>query len=201
MAHETRAAEATIKIGNKNIRTPDIININVNRSRGVGAKASASFRYRGDFDNTAGPIVIYFYSGVIFSGVITRFKINASLRCANEQTISLQAEDNMIKLRNSRYTRRQRLDGLGPIVFISSLHKRTHLGFDSPTTFHDLESDNSPAEIVTHTVNMVEQTQWANVGGDNTLGGNHWETINADEVSGAAASAGGGGFILHDHTS
>ena len=105
-------------------------------------------------------IVIYLYNTVVFTGVVKSLGISPSLRCAGEIIVRAQGEDILYKLENRNITRRQKLSGLGPIAFISSLStKRTSIGFDDPPSRYGIDSSNSPIEFITHSINPEEQTQ------------------------------------------
>ena len=202
---QTIKANAIIEIGNFEVETPKIMSINVSRSRGKPvSSASVQFLYdRDDQDiSSETKIGIWFWGTKIFTGIIRKISISPSGRVAGELIVRIQAEDFMHRLQNKRYTRRQKSNGIGPVVFISSIFKRASLGFDDPTDVYDIDSGYSPIETLTETPNMAAQLKFVRGGETNTIGGLHPMTKAADPIEDLGGAGGvGGGFILHDHTS
>jgi hypothetical protein len=200
---KTVKASATVKVGSITISTPHIQSISVNKTRGqLVSTASVSFLIQGGFQDigAGAPMAIYFYSTVVWVGFAKRINIAPSPTCAGEMLIRIQGEDVLFRLENKNYTRRQKLAGLGPLAMISSLYKRTFVGFDDPPSRHDISTGSSPFDVFTHTVNIREQTMFA-TGYDNVSGQLHPVTKVSDIITNHGTQAGGGGFILHDHTS
>lgn len=198
----TVKASATIKVGAISVSTPNIVSISVNRTRGqVVSSCAVSFIFNGDFKSNVGaPLIIYFYNELVWTGVVKRMGISPSLRCAGEIMVKLQGEDILHKLENRNITRRQKLAGLGPLAFITSVHKRTSLGFDDLPSRHDISNSSSPIHYFTPTINMREHTQFL-MGNENITGQLHPVTKVADPITGRGKGVGGGGsFILHDHS-
>lgn len=198
-------ANASVRIGDTIITTPQILSINVNRSRGKPiSTASVQFLYDREQEDLTGNsrIDIRIMGSVVFTGFIKKMSVSSSFRVAGEIVIRIQAEDILHRLQNKRFTRRQKSNGLGPIVFITSIYKRPSLGFDDPTDIYDIESGSSPVEVLVSSPNMATQVQFVKGGETNTIGSLHPLTKIADpfkDVGGAGGT--GGGFILHDHTS
>lgn len=206
---QTIQANATIVLSNFSISTPDILNINVTRTRGQAVNsASVAFTFKGELilkalDNSKHfPLVIFFYGNPIFTGIAKRLSISPSARCADEIIVRVQGEDILYKLENRNFTRRQKLPGLGPICFISSLsNRRTSLGFDDPPSRFGIDSGASPIEYMTHSINPAEQINMKS-DTNSILGPGHPITKLADPIQNSNAGTGGiGGFIIHDHSS
>lgn len=198
----TIKANASIQFGSDTlIKTPDIINISITKSRGnLVSTAQAQFHFNsGDLSGSAGSdIVIKILDTLAFTGTIKRIDISPSFRCAGEQIVRIQAEDYLNKIVNRTITRRQKLPGLGPIAFISSIYKRTTVGFDSARDLHDINQTNSPVDIFTHTINFAEMTQFSKSGENNLMGTLHPVTKVADVIVNGGGN-GGGGLGLHSH--
>lgn len=202
----TIPASATIIIGSRKFSTPEVISVSVNRTRGqLISAASATFHAPGIFStgiDAGDSVVIKFFGETVFTGFIKRLNIGPSFRCDGELIIRIQAEDVLFRIDNKNFTRRQKLAGMGPIAFITSIYKRTYTGFDDPTQRHDISNTASPIEYLTPTLNMSEHTALIKGGETNVIGENHPVTKLADKPGiGGASSGGGGAFILHDHTS
>lgn len=198
----TIKASATIKVGSISISTPNVISISVNRTRGqVVSTCAVAFTFNGEFNAGSGaPLVVYFYNELVWVGVVKRMAISPSLRCAGEINVKIQAEDILHKLENRNITRRQKLAGLGPLAFITSVYKRTTLGFDDEPSRHDISNSSSPVHFFTPTINMREHTMFLG-GNDNITGDLHPVTKVSDPITGRGKGAtGGGSFILHDHS-
>ena len=169
----TVKASAKIKVGGYTASTPNILSISVNRSRGqLVSSCAVVFMVEGEINLDAGaPLVIYFYNELVWTGVAKRINISPSLRCAGEVIVKLQGEDILHKLENRNITRRQKLAGLGPLAFITSVHKRTTMGFDDPpSNRHDISHSSSPVEVLVPTINMREHTQFSQTGSDSVQG-------------------------------
>jgi len=196
-------AKATVKIGDYEVTTPDILSISVSRSRGKPvSSASIHFRHKineGTID-TDMPIEIKFFAFKIFTGTIKRMSVSPSLRVAREMVVRLQAEDDMYKLNNKRITRRQKNNGLGPVVFITSVYKRPYIGFDDPTRVHDVESYGSSPQALCQSVNICEM-DFLCKDGVSSYGDNHYIQVCSSPLDFWGSTAGGGGMVLHDHTS
>jgi len=197
-------ALATIVMGGIHIQTPFITSINVSRARGeIVGKASFSFRWSGD-TNAAGSgvnVVIAFQKEVIFTGYAKRVNVSPSMECANEFIIRVQAEDIMYKLINKRMNRRQKRNGLGPLAFITSIHKRPDVGFDDPNSLQDISGGQSPFSLDGESYWDVRNRLFDS-GQSNTNASLHPVAKNTDIVTSYDHSLGGGGDIgLHDHSS
>ena len=197
-------ATVTVYVGEVRATEPDVIRCNVNKSRGELTRASFSFHYRGEgqtFDAGA-RVTVVILGQKAFTGIVKKVSAQPSFRCAGEMIVSVTAEDEMFKLRNNRFTRRQRQSPLAPVAFISSVYKRTQLAFDNPNDQEDIEKTGSTIYINTHTTNMAEWTMFVKGGEQNVIGSLHPVTKIADQFNTSRAGAtGGGSFILHDHTS
>lgn len=202
----TIPASATVIIGARSFATPDVISASVSRTRGqLISSASVTFHAPGIFSEAidAGEsVVIKFFGETIFTGFIKRLNIGPSFRCDGELIIRLQAEDVLFRIDNKNFTRRQKLAGLGPIAMITSINKRTYTGFDDPSQRHDISNTSSPITYLSPTLNTAEHSVLMKNGETNVIGDQHPLTKLADKPDyGAASAGGGGGFILHDHTS
>jgi len=202
----TVPASGLIRIGDIRVGTPDLKSISVSRTRGqLVSSCSVSFIFNGEFSAPAGaPIAVFLYDQSVWVGVVKRLSISPSLRCAGSVLVKIQAEDILHKLENRSITRRQKLAGLGPMAFITSVHKRTSPGFDDPPSRHNIFNSASEVGYLTHTINFREHTQFG-IGNENTTGSLHPWTKIADPINNAGqslgAGGGGSGFILHDHSS
>jgi len=200
----TIPASADILIGTKKYSTPDIISASVSRTRGqLVSSCSVSFHAKDSREINAGDVIIVkFFGESVFTGYIKRLNYGPSFRCDGEIILRIQAEDALFRIENRNFTRRQKLAGLGPIAFITSIYRRTYTGFDSPEQTHDVGATGSPVTYLTPTFNMREQFNLIGGAPTNVSGDNHPTTKLADRpgLGGASAGGGGGGFILHDHT-
>ena len=200
----TTPASASIHLAGMVIKTPDIISISVSRTRGqIVGGASVSFHLtdaNAQYLSTGSNIVIKIYTQPVFTGTIKRLIIQPSSRCSGELIIRIQAEDAMSKLNNKAFTRRQKLAGLGIMVLISSVVHRTYTGWDSPQMLHNISNSNSPIDIISHTINARDQTQFVNDGQMSVIGNLHPIMKVSDPITNAGGKAGTGGFILHDHS-
>ena len=196
-------ADASILFGEEVIQTPHITSISVRRVRGelVG---KARFTY---FTNNAGgssvnsdlPVVISWFSTPIFSGFAKRVTVAPSFRCSDEMTVSVEAEDVMHKLVNKRINRRQKQQGLGPMAFITSIHKRPFVAFDDPQALYDISGGQSPMQVYGPDPLSINNRF---VGGvQNTLGDLHPVSKGSDIILNRGGTGVGGAFILHDHSS
>lgn len=201
----TIKAECTIKMGGIDIKTPYIIGAFINKTRGnLTTTAQGSFRIPDGkkFQAVGTNIYVYFWNTLVFTGTVKRIDVSPSFQCAGELIVRFQAEDFMNRIEGRAITRRQKHSGLGPMAFIAGHTPRTTVGFDSIRNLHDISHTASPVNIFTHTVNMAEMTQFIKGGEQNTLGSLHPLTKVADILAnGGKALAGGGSFILHDHSS
>ena len=201
---ETIPAKATISAGGTTVTTPHIINITISRVRGqlVGTASMQYYSNSGVGGAGAGAgLTIEINGGLAFTGSIRRIDTSPSYRCAGEIIVRIQAEDYLHRLVNKNITRRQKNSGLGPICFISSIYKRVTVGFDAIRDRHDISSTSSPVDVFTPTMNFADMLQFIRSGDNNTLGGLHPITKNGDWFDNNKASGGGGGMILHDHSS
>lgn len=204
---DTIPASASILISGRRFSTPEIISISVSRTRGqMVSSASATFHAKDIFSSgggiTAGDsVVIKFFGDTVFTGFIKRLNVGPSFRCDGEIIVRIQAEDVLFRIDNRNFTRRQKLAGLGPIAFITSIYKRTYTGFDDPSQRHDVSNTSSPVDFLTPTINMSEQSVFIKGGETNVIGDLHPVTKLADKPDfGGAGGGGGGSFFLHDHT-
>lgn len=200
----TIKATASIQFGEVFIKTPDIINITVSRSRGnIIGTVQAQFHFNSTdiSGETGSDVVVKILEHTVFTGSIKRIDISPSFRCAGEQIVRIQAEDYLHKIVNRTITRRQKLPGLGPMAFISSIYKRTTVGFDTVRDAYDINQSSSPIDIFTHSMNFTEINQFTKVGENNLMGTLHPVTKVADIIKDKGAGIGGGGFILHSHES
>lgn len=198
---QTRPASAYIRIGGIGIATPDIMNISISRSRGqLSSTASVSFLYSSSEDSlTDTNILIKIDTVTVFTGYIKKLVINPSFRCAGEIIVRIQASDALSRIENQLITRRQKLAGLGPIAFITSVTRRTYAGWDDPALLHNIAATNSPVDAVVPGVNFREYDQFISGGENSTIGFNHPIVKNSDPMQNGGAAQGGGGFILHSH--
>jgi len=200
----TIAASATIAVGSRVIQTPFIQNIRVTRNRGeIITKASFTYRTTEDEAGTLNgnaPVVIAFHSKTIFVGYARRINAGPSFNCADEMIVRVDAEDIMYKLVNQRINRRQKLDGLGPIAFITSIKGRPFSGFDDPSDVRDLTGGRSPFNFPTEGPTQAREKFLRD--GVNSFGDLHPVVKHSDIIQNrGGVGTGGGGFILHDHTS
>jgi len=200
----TVKAAAVVRVGPYRVATPYVQTISISRTRGqLVSTASVRLNLDTEFSiNTATPLVIYLYNEVAYTGYVKRVTVSPSLRCAGEITVQITAEDVMYKLENRNMTRRQKLAGLGPMAFITSLYKRTSVAFDDLPARFDISGSSSPIEVLTHSLNMREMTMFA-TGYADVSGPQHPVTKNADPLGNPSQPAGGGtgtDFFLHDHT-
>lgn len=191
------------------VKTPDILSIHVTRTRGdpIG-KASATFLYNGEFRIDSGSLIqIYLHrsGGLVFTGFVKRLSISPSEQCAGQVTVSIQAEDQMHKLVNKRFTRRQKLSGIGPVAFITAINKRTYTGQSSNgLSSQNIDRGSSPLETLVPTMNFPDWTQFIQSGQQNTFQSLHPLMSVADPMPKGGVGLGGGGSTdlpIHDHTS
>lgn len=196
-------ADATILFGDDILQTPHITSISVRRVRGelIG---KARFTYFTNESSGAGatsdlPVVISWFGTPIFSGFAKRVTVAPSFRCADEVTVSVEAEDVMHKLANKRISRRQKQQGLGPMAFITSIHKRPFVAFDDPQALYDLTGGFSPMDIYGPDPRSINNRFIGGV--QNTLGDLHPVSKASDIILNRGGTGVGGSFILHDHSS
>lgn len=206
IAYTVYNADAKVYIGTKVIETPYIVSINVTRSRGNPASsANVQVIYNQDHLGSVGSspasLRIWVDGDYYFTGYIKKFTVSPSFRVAKEYILRIQAEDEMFRLINKRYTRRQKQNGIGPIAFITSIYKRTELGFDDPTQRFDIERQGSVIETITNSFNTVEHNKFLKGGEVNTFANLHPVTKVADPLIYKDTSGGAGSIGLHDHTS
>lgn len=201
--YTTKQAEATVIIGDQSYTTPGIHSISVKRVRGeLTAKASCSFytsESEGDGLSGGMSIQIQWYGASIFSGYVRRVTASPSFRCAGEVIVSVQAEDKMYRIANKRINRRQKLNGLGPIAFITSIHHRPFVGFDDPQSVDNVTGGYSPFQIWGPTPGSINSMFVQGV--NSTVGDLHSLMLSSDRVLNRGGRRGGGGFFLHDHSS
>jgi hypothetical protein len=195
-------AEAHICMGPIIVKTPYIKSVNVSRVRGeIVGKASFTFRWSGDTQDISSNamIVIKFRSSTIFTGYAKRVNVSPSMECANEFLIRVQAEDIMYKIINKRINRRQKKNGLGPLAFITSIHKRPYLGFDDPNDVNDISGGRSPYTLDGDSIWDVRNRLFDS-GQNNSNASLHPVAKNTEIPNSFSHSLGGGGMELHDHT-
>lgn len=199
---DVQFAEAVVVIGGKSFSTPNILSINVTRSRGeVSSKASVSF-YTGNFPNSGGGsdtgVSIRIQGVNVFTGYLRKYSVSPSFRWAGELIVRVSAEDIMYKLLNKKIVRRQKIEGLGPMAFITGLQKRTYPGFDNPAMKFDVDKGNSPVGMLTPGFHeplnqMLREASYS-------FGPTHHVTKNADPLRNFTGGGGQGGLTLHDHS-
>ncbi|RKZ85084.1 MAG: hypothetical protein DRQ39_07610 [Gammaproteobacteria bacterium] len=200
-----KIASATIVFGSQTVSTPHITSINVRRIRGelVG---KARFSYftndlQGNNANSSGGAAIFisFGTAVIFSGYAKRVTVTPSFRCADEVIVTVEAEDVLHKLVNKRINRRQKQQGLGPIAFITSIHKRPFVAFDSPQAIYDVTGGQSPMQIYGPDPSSINARFLSGV--TNTIGDMHPIAKASDTILNRGGTGSGSSSGLHDHTS
>lgn len=198
---DTIPAEATVSFGGVDYITPHVHSISVRRVRGeLSAKANFTFYTQIDEDGQVGsPVTISFYGESIFVGYARRVTVTPSFRCAGEVMVSVQAEDIMYRLVNKRINRRQKLDGLGPIAFITSIHHRPFLGFDDKQALDDVTGGHSPHQLYGPTPAAIKSRFMQGL--HNTIGDQHPVMAASDTVLNRGGRGSGAGFFLHDHSS
>lgn len=196
-------ADASILFGDQVIQTPHITSISVRRIRGelVGKARFTYFTNEvgGSSANSDLPVVISWFSTPIFSGFAKRVTVAPSFRCADEMTVSVEAEDVMHKLVNKRINRRQKQQGLGPMAFIAGIQKRPFVAFDDPQALYDLTGGFSPHQVYGDSPRDIN-SRFIN-GVQNTLGDLHPVSKASDIILNRGGTGVGGSFILHDHSS
>jgi hypothetical protein len=187
--------------------------VNVTRTRGeIVGKASFAFKWDGSGSGSVSgnaPVIIKFGGGsssggsssgtTIFSGFAKRIMTTPTGECANEVIIRVQAEDIMHKIINKRINRRQKQQGLGPIAFITSIHKRPDIGFDDPNMLYALSGGSSPMELDAPTMLEFRLRQLLN-GEQNSYSWLHTVQKLADHTMISTPGGAGGGMGLHDHS-
>jgi hypothetical protein len=198
-------ADATVVFGNQILQTPHITSISVRRVRGelVGKARFTYFTAQSDGENSSSdvPVIISWYGTPIFAGYAKRVQVGPSFRCANEVVVSVEAEDVLHKLVNKRINRRQKLDGLGPLAFITSIHKRPFVGYDNPQDIYNITGGQSPPIIYDSDPQRINARFSSN--STNTVGDQHPIMKASDTILNRAGTGGGAGgtFFLHDHSS
>jgi len=202
------AAFATVSVGGYDISTPDIRTVVVNRQRGrMKSVARASVFIQGDspaLNASGGDLFrVKFWGNLIFTGVVKRVTVSPSFRCQGESIITFDAEDFLFKLENKKFTRRQKLPGLGPIALISSKKDTPERAFDNiPSTVHSVDRpffDNDEIDVPAPNTNPRDMTNL--ISPVSPHGRNHPTTINSRNMSDPRGGGIGGGRGLHDHSS
>lgn len=198
------AAYCEIKLGDLIITTPNILSAGVKRSRGQVTKASASLKVSESTERLAlgkagGGILIRFQSQNVFRGIITNINSAASGDCAGNIILNISAEDELYKLRNKRITRRQKLNGIGPIAMITNISERSFLGFDDPPSLYDIDRTFSPISVVANGPNFREMNSLLSAGQSNTISNIHPTVALADPMPKVGSPGGGSGLGLHTH--
>lgn len=203
-------AQARVVIGNISISTPNVQAITVSRQRGTPqSKASCSVRIdQSDISSVSqGDICfITFFGNAVFTGVVRRVQAVPTNRCAGEYFLNIQAEDKLYLLENRKITRRQKLEGLGPMAIISSKKDTPERGFDTtPGGINRTEHSNfgSPQGFQTRgsSLNPREITSIIGSGASSSPAGeNHPVTRTSRRLSENRGTPGGGAAGIHDHS-
>lgn len=197
-------AKCEVAIGEFVVQTPFVLSAGIKRARGQVSKASVSLRLTDSTERAAAGfggkgITIRFMSQNVFSGIITNINSAASGNCAGEVILNITAEDILYKLRGKRFTRRQKLNGLGPLAMITSVDERTFPGFDDPPSLYDVERTLSPINVTTVSPNFRVVDTLLEAGQAETVNKTHPTIALADPMPSSTPSTGGGGLGLHTH--
>lgn len=196
-------ASADIVFGGQVVQTPHITSISVRRVRGelVGKARFSYFTNDASGGNSSAdaPVIISFRTNAIFAGFAKRVTVSPSFRCADEVIVTVEAEDIMHKLVNKRINRRQKQQGLGPIAFITSIHKRPFVAFDSQQDVYDITGGQSPMQLYGPDPTSINN-RFVN-GVYNTIGDLHPVSKASDIILNRGGTGGGGSFENHDHSS
>jgi hypothetical protein len=193
-----------VKFGELIISTPNVLSAGIKRSRGQVSKASVSLKISDSTEKLAlglsgGGILIRFQSQNVFRGIIVSINSAASGDCAGNVILNITAEDELYKLRNKRITRRQKLNGIGPIAMITNIEERAFLGFDDPPSLYDIDRTFSPISVVSNSPNFREMNNLLSAGQSNTISNIHPTIALADPMPKVGPPGGGGGLGLHTH--
>lgn len=197
-------AKCEVAIGDLIIQTPFVLSAGVKRARGQVSKASVSLRLDDSTERAAAGlggkgIIIRFMSQNVFTGIITNINSAASGNCAGEVILNITAEDILYKLRGKRFTRRQKLNGLGPLAMITGIDERTFPGFNDPPSLYDVDRTLSPINVPATSPNFRTIDPLLSAGLGNTVNKTHPTIALADPMPRSASTGTGGGLGLHTH--
>lgn len=202
-------AQARVVIGSLSISTPHVQSITVSGERGTPQrKASCSVRVeQTDIGRVSqGDICfITFFGNAVFTGVVRRVQAVPTNRCAGEFFLNIQAEDRLYLLENRKITRRQKLEGLGPIAIISSKVDRPDRGFDRPSgginrAQHSFFGGPDGFQTRGETTNPRELSSLMDGEASPSTGTNHPVTRASRLLTENRGSSGGGAAGIHDHS-
>lgn len=196
-------AKCEVLVGSLVVQTPFVLSAGVKRARGQVSKATVSLRVVSKntklSSSLAGKgILIRFMSQNVFTGIITNINSAASGICAGEVILNITAEDILYKLRGKRFTRRQKLNGLGPLAMITSVDERTYTGFDDRPSLYDINNSNSTLDIPTVSPNFRTIDSLLSAGLSDSINKTHPTVALADTMP-KVGTPGGGGIGLHTH--
>lgn len=205
---ETIPAFCTISFAGGSASTPDVISANVQRTRGdVVGHAACTFLAGEGFSMGEGILQIFMGEGsadkLVFTGYPVKVSTNPWEGCAGKVVVRVQAMDPMFRLLNKRYTRRWKLDPLGPFGLITGITKRLYTGHRNDDYRQNIDRGHSPIEVKTTGTNYPDWRSFVHTGQANTHGKNHplMRAATAFPPSTTSAMGYGGGTIeLHDHT-